>query len=144
MAVPLVTIDTNVYVSALHFGGKPRALLEAVIDGRVNVAISAPILAEVRRILRDKFEWEENDLTEAETLIRGFSTLVEPDEVLYVVEADPADNRVVECAVKSGSEFIVTGDKHLLALQRYVHISVVTVSEFLLPTRAIGADLPGR
>jgi putative PIN family toxin of toxin-antitoxin system len=139
---PLITIDTNVYISALNFGGVPLDLLHAFLDGIAEVAISEPILAEIRRVLRDKFEWDDNDLAEAEALIRGFSKFVEPDEVLYVVDADPSDNRIIECAAKSGSQFIVTGDKHLLTLERYEGISIITPTTFLTPARSIGAETP--
>ena len=50
---------------------------------------------------------------------------------LDVVKEDPSDNRVLECAVSAGSDYIVTGDKDLLRLGRYDAIQIVSVSEFL-------------
>jgi predicted nucleic acid-binding protein len=48
-----------------------------------------------------------------------------------VVKDDPSDNRIVECAVAAGSDVIVSGDKHLLALGSFRGIEVMTVSDFL-------------
>jgi predicted nucleic acid-binding protein len=50
---------------------------------------------------------------------------------LDVVKDDPDDNRIVECAVSSGSEYLVTGDKDLLRLRVYDAIRIVKVAEFL-------------
>jgi predicted nucleic acid-binding protein len=50
---------------------------------------------------------------------------------LDVVKQDPDDNRILECAVSAGSQFIVTGDKHLLRLRTYDGMRIITVSDFL-------------
>jgi predicted nucleic acid-binding protein len=42
--------DTNLYVSALVFGGVPKRLLEAAIDGKVDLYISPQIIEETIRI----------------------------------------------------------------------------------------------
>jgi predicted nucleic acid-binding protein len=47
-----VTIDTNIFVSAFEFGGKP-ALLQMARTARIKVAISQPIIDETVRILWD-------------------------------------------------------------------------------------------
>lgn len=47
------------------------------------------------------------------------------------VKDDADDNRIFECAVAVGSDYIVTGDNHLLHLKQYNDISIVTVADFL-------------
>ena len=44
-----VTLDTNIYVSALHFGGKPMQLLQMGLEGELDIAVSQPILDETLR-----------------------------------------------------------------------------------------------
>jgi hypothetical protein len=46
-----VTLDSNVYLSGFVFGGKPKRVLEMAIDGEIEVAVSDPIIQEVRRHL---------------------------------------------------------------------------------------------
>jgi predicted nucleic acid-binding protein len=46
--------------------------------------------------------------------LAGCTELVRPTETLDVIPNDPDDNRVLECAVTAGSQFIVTGDSDLL------------------------------
>jgi len=47
------------------------------------------------------------------------------------VDADPSDNRILECAVAADVEVIVSGDKHLLALGSFRGIPIQRVGEFL-------------
>jgi putative PIN family toxin of toxin-antitoxin system len=127
-----VTLDTNIYVSALHFGGKPMQLLQMGLEGELDLAVSQPILDETLRVLREKFGWSADDLRDAEAAISAATYRVAPTETLDVVEADATDNRIVECAMASASEIIVSGDRHLLALDHFRGISVLRVGDFLL------------
>ena len=102
-----VTLDTNVYVSALQFGGKPMALLEMALEGEIHVAISQAIADETMRVLREKFNWASPSLENARTLISAATHAVSPSQTLDVIKHDPPDNRILECAVESGSDFIV-------------------------------------
>ena len=98
MAVQTVVLDANIYVSALAFGGKPKRVFQLGITRRVDLAISDPIRTEVLRTLRDKFRWSEERLTEASSLIGTAATTVVPTVTLRIVERDPDDDRVLECA----------------------------------------------
>jgi putative PIN family toxin of toxin-antitoxin system len=126
-----VTIDTNIFVSAFEFGGKPAALLQMAMDGEINVAISQAIIDETVRILRDKFKWDAAGIEYVKGILARYTQLVVPGEMLDVVPSDADDNRIAECAVASGSEAIVTGDKDLLRLKEYAGIKMVTVRDFL-------------
>ncbi len=126
-----VTLDSNIYISALVFGGKPMRLLAAAIEGEIEVAISAPIVEEVRRVLQTKFGWSEERVVEAMETIGVAAEPVTATITLDVIQTDPDDNRVMECAVAAGSEFIVSGDSDLLAIGSFDGIAIVTASEFL-------------
>jgi len=54
-----VVIDTNVFISGLNFAGTPSKVLELFINDEIKVYISSFILIEIERILREKFNWEE-------------------------------------------------------------------------------------
>jgi putative PIN family toxin of toxin-antitoxin system len=130
--VRTVTYDTNVYISALNFSrGKPRQLLQLAMDGVVRVAISDAIMQEVLRVMREKFHATPEDLQEAQAIIARCTERGVPTEALDVVGDDPDDNRIVECAVASGSDCIVTGDNHLLRLGEYAGIKMTKVNDFL-------------
>src|SRR4051812_38043551 len=111
-----VTADTNIYISGLNFRGKPFEFLQLARAGAIDVAISEPILVEVRRVLQLKFHWPEDEVTEIERQIGRFTRRVVPEQTVDVIKDDPTDNRILECAAAARSDFIVTGDKHLLQL----------------------------
>jgi putative PIN family toxin of toxin-antitoxin system len=50
-----IVVDTNVVVSALLWGGPPRAVLTAAHEQRITLYTSAPLIAELEDVLsRDK------------------------------------------------------------------------------------------
>lgn len=127
----MITVDANIYISALEFGGIPMRLLHKAVDGEIEIAISQSILNEVLRILRDKFGRSEKRLSEVEEWIASFTTMVVPMQRLDVVKDDRDDNVIVECAVASGSDVIVTGDKDLLRMREYEKIKTLTPGDFI-------------
>ncbi len=50
-----VTVDTNIYISAFKFGGPSLRLLRLAVEGKLEIAISPPIMDETLRVLREKF-----------------------------------------------------------------------------------------
>lgn len=126
----LVTLDSNIYVSALHFGGGPLRILQLGRAGLIRIDISAEILVEVVGVLRDRFGWEGMRLYWTRLELLRFTNLVVPRQQLAVI-TDPDDNRILECAVEAGSEFIITNDKALLRVGEYGNIRIVTIAEFL-------------
>lgn len=127
-----VVLDTNVYLSAVVYGGKPELLLSAAYGRRpaLSVVISEPILAEIARNLTRTFDWPDPLVIRALAFINAVTEEVRPARSVRAVAHDP-DNRVLECAVAGGAGYVVTGDKHLLTLKRYSDITIVTVTEML-------------
>jgi putative PIN family toxin of toxin-antitoxin system len=128
-----VVLDTNVLISALAFpGSKPDQLLQRVRQGEVALFLSAFILAELERILRDKFRFTKRQTDERVAVIRRMATLVEPTERIALVVAKDDDNRILECAVAASADYLVTGDKeHLLPLRSIGATQIVTPAAFL-------------
>ncbi|MGA7929706.1 MAG: putative toxin-antitoxin system toxin component, PIN family [Candidatus Sulfotelmatobacter sp.] len=108
-----VTADSNIYISAMNFGGAPDKLLDMARNGDIVLAISDPIVEEVTHVLRDKFGWTDEAIKLAQARIADFTEKVHPRRAIDVVKEDPSDNRILDCAEAGGSEFIVTGDAHL-------------------------------
>ena len=128
-----VVLDTNVLLSALAFpGSKPDQVLQRVRRGEVALFLSAFILAELERILRDKFRFTTRQTDERVAVIRRMATLVEPTERIALVVAKDDDNRILECAVAARADYLVTGDKeHLLPLRSIGATQIVTPAAFL-------------
>ncbi len=127
-----VTPDSNVLVSALMYRrGKPYQLVRMGIEGEISLTISRAIIDETLEVLVRKFNIRPEELPEYRSVLHAAARVVEPAVQLDVVKEDPDDNRILECAVTGGSDFIVTGDKDLLRLARYDSIRILNVADFL-------------
>jgi len=128
-----VVFDTNVYVSALGFGGIPDQLLEmATGPGRQFILYaSTDILKEIMKVLgSEKFQFSEEEIADAISVIDDAADVINLGIRLKVIKHEP-DNRILECAVKAKADFIVSGDKHLRALKEYKGIRSITPVQFL-------------
>jgi putative PIN family toxin of toxin-antitoxin system len=129
---PKVVLDSNVLISAAVFGGKPREILDLAIKGLIEVAVSDDILEEIKGVLEGKkFQYPKRIARTLMREIEDLADLVQPKEKIEALLEDPEDNRVLECAVESGANVIVSGDSHLLALQSFGRIRIMNPDEFL-------------
>lgn len=126
-----IVADTNVTVSALVFGGLPRTVLELAEAGHCELFYSTAIQNEVCRVLAEKFQWSAAMLQKTLPHLWGIGKLVVPQVTIKVVLDDPDDDRILECAFHVSANFLVTGDRHLLALRRYSSTSIVSPRQFI-------------
>ncbi len=131
-----VTADTNIYISALNFGGNPRKILELAEEGGIRLAMSDAIIAEICKVLRgDTFQWPEAEIEKTLRQIRRATDYVEPTRTVDLIKTDPPDNRILECAAEAKSDYIVTGDDHLLRLDKFEGIPILKAADFLKVAR---------
>lgn len=126
-----VVLDTNIYISAILFGGKPQKIIELARENKIKLLISEYILWEIREVLRNKFNVPDVRLNILEHDILSLAKLVKVRSSIGKIKTHPADNAILACAVDGGGEVIVSGDKHLLSLEEYEGIKIVLPSKFL-------------
>lgn len=96
-----LVLDTNTALPGLLWGGTPGRLLDAALDGRVELASSTALLAELQGVLsRPKFN---------------------------VALA----KRGLAAALAAQADLIVSGDVHLLDLKQFQAIPIVTARDAL-------------
>ena len=127
-----VVIDTNVFVSSF-FGGKPRKMIDLWKNGKILLCLSAKIVDEYTDVLHRLGLGEDGALEE---LLRFFAkgyclVFTHKTPNLKVLAEDPDDDKFIECAVALNAKFIVSGDKALLAVKRYMNIDILSPHEFL-------------
>jgi putative PIN family toxin of toxin-antitoxin system len=128
-----VVLETNILVSAFIFpGGPPEAAYRLVLEGRVELVTSRPLLVELGRVLTEKFGWESTRPDEVVAQIARVGHVVRPTETVSEVAADPSDDRVLEAAAEGGAEVIVSGDRHLLRLGTWRSVRVESAAKFLM------------
>ena len=98
--------------------------------------MSAPLLGELQRPVRyprvkKYLRRSPEEVAAFIARLRRVAAAVEPQLTLEVIEDDPDDNRVLECAVAGGASYVVSGNDHLIKLKAYKEIVILRPAEFL-------------
>ena len=124
--------DTNILVSAIGWSGNPRRCIELARAGVITGLTCREILEECWRVLASKLQFTDEEALSAVVDLLTVLQLVSIPHRLQFISADPADDKVLECAVEGRATHIVTGDKkHLLSLGNYQGIPIVSADDFL-------------
>ena len=131
-----IVLDTNTVISGLFWKGAPRQVLDLARSGTFTLFTSPDLLAELGKVLeRQKFSAR---LAQAnisvEELVLGYASLaitVRPHKIAPVIKTDPDDDKVLACAKTANAEIIASGDSHLLDLNEYEGIKIMTVNQLL-------------
>lgn len=126
-----LVLDTNILISAFFWNGNERKVLLKCREKIWESITSPSIIEELNEVLIRKFNVPENKITEYIQDILFFSEIVFTTGEIDVIDRDPDDNIIIETAVKGKSDFIITGDDHLLELGKYNRIKITKASDLL-------------
>jgi uncharacterized protein len=130
-------LDVGQFVSAtIQAHGHPVQILAAWKAGRFELITSSAILDDLRRVLRyphlrKRHHWTDEEIELFVDSIALAATLTPGDLGVNAVAEDPTDNKVVACAVEGQADYVVASDDHLLKLEGYSHIVILSPRRFL-------------
>ena len=126
-----VVVDTNVLVSSF-FGGPPREVIERWKRGEITLCVSRGLIDEYVEVL-NRLGLQADLVQELLELFASGYNLVftASTSPLQVLKHDLDDNMLFECAVELKAKVIVTGDKAVRSVGRYMDVDVTTPAEFL-------------
>ena len=131
-------LDANVYASALvKPGGPPGRILHLLFADRAfEVVLSGSILVELRRCLDYPRLRKHITLTDPEMdrwilALELIADMVTPSREIRAVPDDPDDDHILSAALEGRAAFLVTGERHVLALGEYEGVRIVTPAAFL-------------
>lgn len=129
-----VVIDTNIFVSSFfNPNGNPKRVIDLWKNRKITLCVTEEILEEYVEVLaRLGFSNE----PELEELLRLFK---KKNNIIYIastpkfnlIKDDPSDNKFIECAVTAQAQYIISGDKHLLNLEMFRNIRIISSLDFL-------------
>lgn len=130
-----VVLDVNVLASAaVSEHGLPRRVLLAGLQRHYRMVTSIHILQK----LTDTFEKPyfaarllAQDRADFVDMISRMSVRCEPDDTVRGIAPDLEDDLVLGTAVAATADYLVTGDKGLLAIGEYRGVRIVTSDQFL-------------
>jgi uncharacterized protein len=133
-----VVLDTNLFVSSvLVKSGLPAQALQAWRERKFVLLVSPDIVAEIRHTLnydriRRKYRITDEDIGDLILLLEKNGLLVDGlADTSGVIPDAPDDERILACAIDGQADLIVSGDRHLLDLERCADIPIITVRDFL-------------
>ena len=124
-----VVLDTNVLVSAVLFGGLPREILLRAPRGEFDVVTTVHLMAEFEDVLTERFGVQVEIARAARAEYELLAQIVHPRRIPQVAR-DPDDNEVLAAARSGDAEYVVTGDRDLLALGEHEGTRVLTPRQF--------------
>jgi len=130
-----VFLDTNILVSGIVFAGNERKLLDATIDGKLGLVLSADVIDEANAVLERKFP-------KHAVLFPLFLRLVKHEKIsksaykgsekqYAKLTSDEADVPILAAAAVSGVDYLVTGDKGILSLKRVGDTEIIQTWKLL-------------
>jgi putative PIN family toxin of toxin-antitoxin system len=132
-----VVLDTNVIISSyLTPHGRVARIVTLWEQGAIDVLVSDVILDEYARVLRyprhrKAHQLTDDQLADIDEAFREFSEYIEPEDTPAVVEEDPDDDHFLACADWGRADCLVSGDPHLLKLDYYKGIPILSPAAFL-------------
>ena len=127
-----VTVDTNFLISATQWDySVAHKLLKKFILSDVIIFTTQDILDETTEVLERDFKYSKSEAKNIIEKILLFAKLIEPKQKIDIIKDDTDDNKIIECAIESSSDYIVTYDKHLLKLKEYKGIKMIKPEEIL-------------
>ena len=128
----VAVFDTNVLLSAVGWRGKRFQCLELARARTIEAVICPEILNELAEKLDVRLRLPPDAVTATlADLLTVLGVIQIPNE-LRVIDSDPDDDKVLECAIMAQATHIVSGNRrHLLPLGDFRGISIVSPAEFL-------------
>ena len=132
MAQISIVLDTNVLLSGIAYPNSiPGKIIAAWRNGGVEVVLSHYILGELHRVLpklNHRLGWSEQEIQDFIDSLAFLANLVEPLPTEEINLRDQADQPVLGTLLASKVNYLVTGDKDLLALAN--QYPIVTPAQF--------------
>ena len=131
-----ITVDTNVLISATFWYGDSNEIINRVERKEFELVLSPEILEEFALVLQskeiqDKVSNKNLQMKETVQKITSLSALVTPRLRLDIIDDDPSDNKVLECAKAGKADYIISNDNHIMALRKFENIRILSSRQFI-------------
>ena len=124
-----VVLDTNVLVAAAYAPhSASRRIVEACLDGQL-VAVASPAIKREYAFILARAVRVEGYRDRLDQFLERLE-LVQPTESPRLVPDDPEDDKFLAAATAGDAGWIVTNDRHLLALDPHGPIRIVASGRF--------------
>ena len=115
-----VVLDTNVTIAAFFWKGYPRIIYDLIREKKLVMLLSSDMGKEFIRVAGyPKFGLTSKEIPPFVRNLRSNAEFVEIKSKISLISDDPTDNIFLECAIDGDTDYIISGDKHILDLGKY-------------------------
>ena len=136
-----IAVDTNILVSATFWHGASHRIIELVEQGKIEMVLSDAIIREFSAVL--EYDEIKRKIVSKGLLMQrtveklvSMAIIVAPAIKISVVKEDPDDDKILECAVAGGADYLISKDNHLLRIAKYGKVKIVSPEDFLVSFEA--------
>jgi len=131
-----VTLDTNILISGTFWEGEAYKIIQLIEQKKIQCYLSKAILVEYNKVMHsgeilEKVEDHHLRIKSAIIKVIEMCNIVEPKIKVSAIPEDPADNKILECALAAKVDYIITYDEHILKLKEFEMIKIIKPKEFL-------------
>lgn len=121
-----IVLDTNIYIAIALQGEFAEDIIKLItINSDITVITSKEIFSELQQKLEEKFDWLKEDIDLFITKMRKISKTVKATEKVNIIDRDPEDNKILECALAGEADLIITSDQDLIKLKKFRGIGII-------------------
>lgn len=127
-----IVIDTNVFISSF-FGGIPKEIINLWKEGKIVLCLSQNIIEEYIEVMNRLGLKNTKEIQQLTRLFaEGYNSIfTSKTPNINIVVDDPDDNKFIECAVELDCKFIISGDKHLKDIKKYIDTVIMAPRDFI-------------
>lgn len=129
-------LDTNIYLSALIYGGMVETILDCIAENKVQMLVSPDLEFEILKKFREKQAPEET-VKKVRFLLEYQGVMITPTVTITACR-DQKDNFILELAQTVLADYIVTRDKDLLDMKKWKTTKIVKPENLLPVLREMG------
>ena len=125
-----VVFDTNVYIAEALVVGLAARLVDETHARGWRVYVSDYLLDEFERVLVDHLHFSRRLAALGKIRIRRRAKSVALPPSRHSVPQDAKDSPILQTALQSGADYLVTNDRHLRALDPYEGLRILSISDY--------------
>ena len=127
-----VIFDTNIWISFLigkQFASMKELLVTAAIQPIFSDQLLAELLTTTQKPKLQKY-FQKDQVDNLMIFLREIGEIIESNSIVFACR-DPKDNYLLALAKDSNADFLITGDRDLLVLERFNLAQILTYQDFL-------------
>ncbi len=125
-----IFFDTNMYVAEALLGEAAEEMLAATAGVSWRMYGSTHVLDELQRVMTEELGFSQRLASLSRRRIIRRATMVAPGASRHGVPQDAKDSPVLCAALDAGVDYLVTNDHHLLELDPYEGLRIVSMTEY--------------